>query len=167
MSTNDEARPCATLLRAHWPRLLAAVPAREVKRYAEELTEGWQVTDVALPQSGLGLLQLRDSALADSYFLGEIPLARAHVRISRPDGETSEGAVQLLDDRASLARAIAILDAVKAAQWPGSERIDALLRAGLACREAVAASRRALLARTRVDFALLGTAAEEDDDVAA
>ncbi len=124
------------------------------------------MADVALPQSGLGLLQLQDSALGDRYFLGEIPLARAHVRLVHADGQSTEGAAQLLDDRASLARAIAILDAVKAAQWPGSERVDALLQAGLTHWQGIEASRNALLARTRVDFALLGANEEEDDDAA-
>jgi alpha-D-ribose 1-methylphosphonate 5-triphosphate synthase subunit PhnG len=150
--------------RAQWPRLLAALPAREVRECAQMLTATWQVHDVAIPQSGLGLLQLCDSALGDSYFLGEIPVARAHVRLTREDGTSIEGAAQLLDDRASLARAIAVLDAIKAARWPGHERIDALLHAGATSIEAEAATRRAIVAHTRVDFSLLGMADKEDDD---
>ena len=97
-----ESHDSAALSRAQWPRLLAALPAPQVKRCADELASRWQVADVALPQSGLGLLQLQDSALGDRYFLGEIPLARAHVRLVRADGQSTEGAAQLLDDRASL-----------------------------------------------------------------
>lgn len=152
--------------RAQWPRLLAALPAKDIKRCADELARGWQVTDVSLPQSGLGLLQLRDSALAENYFLGEIPVARAHVRLVRPDSQSIEGAAQLMDDRASLVRAIAIMDAVKAAQWPGSERVDELLQAGQSHWQGIEASRKALLAITRVEFSLLGANDEEDNDAA-
>lgn len=152
--------------RAQWSRLLAVLPAQEVRGCAEALTADWQVSDVAMPQSGLGLLQLRDSTLGDNYFLGEIPVARAHVRLTRQDGASIEGAAQLLDDRVSLARAIAILDAIKAAQWPGHEHIDPLLQAGAARIDAEASTRRAVLAHTRVDFSLLGMTDEEDDDAA-
>ncbi len=166
MNSEHPAAPRSSPGRAQWPRLLAALPAREVLDCAGALTADWQVGDVTLPQSGLGLLQLRDSALGEPYFLGEIPLARAHVRLTRPDGASAEGAAQLLDDRAGLARAIAILDAIKAAQWPGHERIDALLDAGAVRVEQEAALRRATLARTRVDFSMLGTTDEDEDDVA-
>ena len=44
---------------------------------------------------------------------------------------------------------------MKAAQWPGGERVDALLQAGLTHWQGIEASGNALLARTRVDFALL------------
>lgn len=153
-----------TYARARWPRLLLACPTESVRVLARGLCEQHEVQDVQLPQSGLALLKLRDSAQGDAYYPGEVPLAIAHVRVTTSDGASFEGAAQLLDDRASLARAIAVLDAVLAAQLSGHEEAQALLTTGAARLAEQAAQRRALLASTRVDFSLLGTTEEENDD---
>jgi len=150
--------------RAQWPRLLLACPAESVRQVAGKLCEQHTVQDIQLPQSGLGLLKLRDSAQGDAYYPGEVPLAIAHVRVTTAEGTACEGAAQLLDDRASLARAIAVLDAVLAAQIPGHEETQALLATGQTRLAEQTAQRRALLASTRVDFSLLGTSEEENDD---
>lgn len=152
--------------RAEWPRLWTALPAGEVKTAAEACARALggmdNIVDVSLPQSGLSLLKLRDAALLDAWYPGEVPLARAHVRVRASDGREVEGAAQLIDDRARLARHIAILDAVLAGRLPGWEAAAALLESGGAVREAEAGERRALLAATRVDFSPLS--ASEDDD---
>lgn len=147
--------------RADWIRLWSVLPARQAQSLAAQLAQRYPVEDLELAQSGLGLLPLIDSALGDTYFIGEIPLARAHVRLSH-DQECAEGAATLVDDRAGLARALAILDAVLAARWPGHQDAKALLAEGAQVIEEQNQARRALLAATRVDFALLGSA--EDDD---
>ena len=156
MSIQLEAPP-----RGDWLRLWSALPPRQPRELAAELAQPYQVDDLELPQSGLGLLSLTDSALGDTYFIGETPLATAHVRL-RHQSDCTEGAATLVDDRAGLARALAILDAVLAAGWPGHEQALALLVEGATIIEAQNQARRALLVATRVDFALLGTA--EDDD---
>lgn len=149
--------------RSQWPRLLSALPAQLVRQSAARLSEGMQIRDVLLPQSGLGLMQMRDGARAEPYFIGEIPLSRAHVRISNKQGCVAEGGAQLMDDRASMARAIAILDAIRAAGWSGSEEIDALLEAGAKQLQQTEQERHAMLARTQVNFTLLESAEEEED----
>lgn len=153
-----------TFSRADWPRLLCALPAADVRQVAADLTQELSVEDLMLPQSGLGLLQLCDGALAESYYLGEIPIARAHVRLTSPDGQTGEGAAQLLDDRAGLARAIAIIDAARAARLAGWERTESLLQQGARCIAETESARRAILTATRVDFSLLGYSDEDEDD---
>ncbi|MBI5419994.1 MAG: phosphonate C-P lyase system protein PhnG [Deltaproteobacteria bacterium] len=150
--------------RADWPRLLCALRAGEVRAAAERCARELSVRDLALPQSGLALLKLRDGALAEDYFLGEMPLARARVAVTTVDGRRAEGAAQILDDRASLARSIAILDAVLAGGFPGCETVEPLLEQGAHVLERVAAGRRALLAATHVDFSLLARTDDEEDD---
>lgn len=140
------------------------MPAGRLRALAGELSGRYRIDDLELPQSGLGLLPLNDSALGEAYFLGEIPLARAHVRISDAHGKSVEGAVILLDDRASLARALAILDGVLAARLPGHEAALELLVAGAEKMTEIEVKRKKLLAATRVDFSLLGTHDDEDDD---
>ena len=93
--------------RAQWLRLWSALPAAAVKALAADLAGQHRVEDLALPQSGLGLLPLTDSALGDTYFIGEIPLAQAHVRVTTTQGQSIEGAAILVDDRAGVARSMA------------------------------------------------------------
>lgn len=156
--------PSHTHPRSQWLRHWSALPQGQVKATADTLAQRHPVEDLALAQSGLGLLPLADSALGEAYFLGEIPLAQAHVRLRGDNGQTAEGAALLLDDRTGVARAMAILDAVLAARLPGHELAEALLHEGAAVVRDHERQRRALLAATRVDFSLLGSADEEDDD---
>lgn len=147
--------------RSQWPRLLMAVPAGELKKFASVVTADMLVEDIQLPQSGLGLLRLKDGALGEQYFCGEIPLARARVRISGKSGG-AEGAATILDDRTGMARNIAIIDAVLSGRLDGHEKVISLLRIGALGIERQSAERRAMLASTLVNFSLFG--GEEDDD---
>lgn len=150
--------------RGTWVQTLTALPVEELHELSEELASQHAVTDVSLPQSGLALVQMRDGAFREPWYLGEVPLARAHVRVRAPDGREAEGAAQVLDDRAGLARTLALLDAVLAARLPGFERVAALIERGRARRAAEHDERRQILTRTRVDFATLGAAEEETDE---
>jgi alpha-D-ribose 1-methylphosphonate 5-triphosphate synthase subunit PhnG len=150
--------------RCDWPRLWSAVPAAEVKRSAGIFSQECKVEDLILPQSGLGLLQWRDGALAENFYLGEIPMARAQVRVTDRNNHSGEGAAQLLDDRIGLVRAIAILDAVLASRLSGWERAEAMLADGARLIAELDAARRSLLINTRVDFSLLSNVEQEDED---
>lgn len=150
--------------RSQWLRLWSAMPATSTKALAVALADRYRVEDLELPRSGLGLLPLTDSALGDDYFIGEIPLAQAHVRLSDNDAGCAEGAATLLDDRAGVARALAVLDAVVAAGWPGRDEAVQLLAQGSAALTEQARQRQALLLATRVDFTVLGAAGEDDDE---
>ncbi len=148
--------------RSQWPRLLLACPPKAVRDLAQTLAQQHSVQDVQLPQSGLALLKLQDSALGEAYYPGEVPIASAHVHVRSADGAVSAGAVQILDDRAGLARAIAIIDAVLAGQLPGYEAVQALFTVGSTRLDEQRAQRHALMAATRVDFSLIGSVDEED-----
>lgn len=151
--------------RTEWPRLLSAVSAAEIKETASMCEKAFhQIEDLIKPQSGLALLQLRDSALSEAYFIGEIPLSRAHVRITTFDGKCFEGAAQIMDDRSSVVRAIAILDGVLASRIQSSELILALLHKGNEAIKKIDLERKALLNVTRVNFEMLSANNEEDDD---
>lgn len=149
--------------RCDWPRLFLSLPAQKIKEVVQKLTKQCYIDDQVLPQSGLGLLQLRDGALAEPYFIGEIPLSRAQVSVIDKYGKKGCGAAQILDDRASLARDIAILDAILANQLNGYETIYYLLEEGareLARKEAY---RSAILKCTSVDFSLLNKNSEDSN----
>ena len=150
--------------RKDWPSALCALHADAVKTTVAELLQNMEVCDVALPQAGLGLLSLRDGAFHESFFIGEIPVARAEVIVRTAAGDEVRGGAVIVDDRAQFARSIAILDAVLAGKLPGWEQAAGLLQQGMAVRRQKDSERKKLLAATRVDFSLLG---QEDDDDAA
>lgn len=150
--------------RNQWLRYWAAVPAEHTEALAAEISAQCTVRDVTLPQSGLGLLKLPDSALNDLYFLGEVPVSHAHVEVITRDGTRAQGGARLLDDRQSLVRAMAVLDATLAARFPRHEQALELLRTGMAKVQEIATERHAMLAATRVDFSLLGDGSEDEDE---
>jgi len=152
------------IARCDWARALAALPAAEIKATADTIARTHEVQDISLPQAGLGLLTLRDGAFHEPFYLGELPVARAHVMVRTRDGREASGGAVLIDDRVRLVRALAILDATLAARLPGWEAVATLVERGDALRAQRDAQRRHILERTRVDFALLGQAEEEDDE---
>jgi alpha-D-ribose 1-methylphosphonate 5-triphosphate synthase subunit PhnG len=150
--------------RKDWPSALCALHANEVKATVTELLQEIEVRDVALPQAGLGLLGLRDGAFREAFFLGEIPVARAEVVVRAATGDEVRGGALIVDDRAQLARSIAILDAVMAGKLPGWEQAAALVQQGIEIRGQKDRERKKLLAATRVDFSLLGQEDDEDEE---
>jgi alpha-D-ribose 1-methylphosphonate 5-triphosphate synthase subunit PhnG len=152
------------LERKHWIRALTAHPASVLNALADELASEFDVKLKSLPQAGLGLLTLTDGAFHEPYYLGEFPLSSCSVELSMADGRTAAGGAHVMADDADLARALAILDAVVAARLPGWERVSAQIDAGAAIRAEEDRRRRAMLAATRVDFAMLNNAENDDDE---
>jgi alpha-D-ribose 1-methylphosphonate 5-triphosphate synthase subunit PhnG len=150
--------------RTDWPGALCALHANEVKQTVVELLKNFEVRDAALPQAGLGLLSLRDGAFHESFFIGEMPVARAEVIVRTAAGVEVRGGAVIIDDRAQFARSIAILDAVLAGKLPGWEQAASLVQQGIAVRRQKDSERKKLLAATRVDFSLLGQEDDEDEE---
>lgn len=151
------------IARKDWPAALCALPAGEVKKTAAALTQNFEVRDVALPQAGLGLLNMCDGAFRESYFIGEVPVARAEVILRTPAGDEVRGGTVIIDDRAHFARSIAILDAVMAGRLAGWEQAAELVQCGADLRRLKEGERNKQLAATRVDFSLLGQDEEDDE----
>lgn len=152
------------LERKDWIRALSAHPASVLNVLADELTCDCDVKLKSLPQAGLGLLQLVDGAFHEPYYLGEFPLSSCSIELSLADGRTAAGGAHVMADDADLARTLAILDAVLAARLPGWERVSSLIEAGAAIRTEENRRRRAMLAATQVDFAMLNNTENDDDE---
>ncbi len=149
--------------RSDWPRALATQSTKQLTAVLKEMTVDWTITPVQLPQTGLAMLQLRDSAFNDPYFLGEIPLASAWISIRTQDNQEYQGAAQLMDDDQDKIEALAACDAILAHQLPGWLALYQLVEIGMDDLNKEQRLRDAMLAKTRVDFALLN-ATENDDD---
>lgn len=152
------------LERKDWVRALTAQQPSILNEIAGRLANGCEVLLTSLPQAGLGLLALNDGAFHEPYYLGEFPLSTCRIELRHPDGRRAEGGAQVMADDAELARSLAILDAILAARLPGWEEVAEQVRAGSERRRAQDNRRKAMLASTRVDFALLGTANETTED---
>ena len=138
-----------------WLRALTALNPETVIQLASKLTQGWKVSYEAIPQKGLSLLQLQDSVFKEPYYLGEIPLSTAQVRLENADGQSYQGGVQVMSDVPDFATSLAICDAIFSNELMGWEQVAELIYRGRAIRQEEDRLRGAMLAKTRVDFSLL------------
>jgi len=140
--------------RQDWGAALAAADPTAVAALAARITARARIEALAPPREGLMLLRLRDSVAGAPFHLGEIPVARVHLRLIDGDQVAEGGAVLMSDDLPRVTQ-IAVLDAALAAGWSEAPEIEALITAGQAARARTEADRRLVLECTRVDFELL------------
>lgn len=138
-----------------------AVTADELVSLARELSTGWGIRPKSIPQAGLGILKLQDSAMQDDFYLGEFPFASARLEVTTAEGQTAEGAAHVMDDRLEVVEAMALCDAILSARLPGWQRVAQLVEKGLSLREVIQRERKLMLAQTRVNFSLLDEAGNE------
>ncbi|MCW8901930.1 MAG: phosphonate C-P lyase system protein PhnG [Gammaproteobacteria bacterium] len=143
------------LERTLWVSALSALPSNELIEITSKLSEGWTLRPKSVPQAGLGMLQIKDSAFHQAFYLGEFPLASAWLEVTTLDGRRAEGAAQVMDDCIEIAEALALCDAILSAQLPGWEKVSMMIEKGLTLRNTINKERKMMLARTRVDFSLL------------
>jgi alpha-D-ribose 1-methylphosphonate 5-triphosphate synthase subunit PhnG len=155
--------PALKIERRHLVACLTAADREQVLHAAAQLAEGLTITPLQPAESGLALMQWQDAVMHQPFFLGEVPMARAAIALVNHRGERAEGGAVVMADDADLAHALALLDAVFAHRWPGVEVVEALARDGANARECLRAQRQAGLQRTRVDFALLAEADEDQE----
>ncbi len=151
--------------RVSWTSALMALPREQLVSTVDEIAKEFNVRPIALPASGLGMLKLKDSALEQSFFLGEFPLATASIELTLADGRQIQGAAQILDDDSSYATSLAIADAVLAHKVSGFESLIELVLLGKKNVLREQAIRNSMLTRTKVDFSLLSMADGDDDEL--
>ena len=105
-----------------WLRSLTALNPETVIQLASQLAKDWKVSYEAIPQKGLSLLQLQDSVFKEPYYLGEIPLSTAQVRLENADGQSYQGGVQVMSDLPDFATSLAICDAIFSNELIGCEQ---------------------------------------------
>lgn len=150
------------LPREEWCAALRLAPQDELQRLLDAISKDWRIVPKALPQAGLGMLKLRDSAFNEPFYLGEFPLATCWIGVVTADGREVEGAALTMDDEVQQAERLALCDAVLSARLPGWQSLEVLLAQGWRKRRLIAQERKAMLARTRVDFSLLDDVGDDD-----
>ena len=149
--------------RTTWAINLYAVPSGELLSLTEELTKNWHIRAKSLPQTGLGMLKLNDSAFNEPFYLGEFPLSTAWLEVTTSDGQIAEGAAQIMDDRVELSEALAICDAILSSVLPGYDRVLMLVEKGTGIRQQRHKDRQHILAATQVNFSLLDHVGNDDE----
>lgn len=144
-----------TIKKSQWIAALTALPKTQIKDLAKYLSSDLDPQPAALPRSGLQLLAMKDGVMGETYFLGEIQLATAHISLQSPEGARVEGAASVLEEDEEYAMALAILDAIMRHDLPGSQEVADLIEAGWRKRVEIDNERGQLLARTKVDFSLM------------
>lgn len=150
-----------TLAREQWVSALRLVPEHELQALVARLPN-WHIRPVTLPQSGLGMMRVKDSALGEDFYLGEFPIASCQIEITTETGNKAQGAAWLMDDKQERAEQMAICDAILSAKLAGWEEVAALIERGEQLKHQQNLVRKSLLAKTRVDFSLLEDVGESD-----
>ena len=125
---------------------LTRAPVGVVKAFAEDLLPALEPVEVLRNRTGLAMLPMRETAQGATFYLGEILLAEAHVRIAG-----AEGYAACLGRDLEQALALALIDAAHRARVAG----PAILAFAQAQADALAAEEQALLrelAKTRIDL---------------
>jgi len=146
------------MTREQWLPALAALSPVELRSAVLPILDSYDLEHQALPEDGLGLLKIKDGAWGQSFYLGEFPLASAHIILRTPQGREFFGAAQYLGDRKEKAIHMAVCDAVLTHDLPESHIVWELVRAGKMKREEIKRQRQAIVSRTRVDFDVLSPA---------
>lgn len=149
--------------REQWVAALSKVPEQTLGDTLDKLTQDWEVKAKTLPQSGLGMLKVRDSALGDDYYMGEFPLASCWLSVQTEQGQIAEGAAWIMDDSVERAEQMALCDAILSSRLSGWEQVLELLEQGRKIQVDEKNERKSLLAKTRVNFSLLDDVGEQND----
>jgi alpha-D-ribose 1-methylphosphonate 5-triphosphate synthase subunit PhnG len=143
------------LSRPSWAAALLNVQPDDVIYLAEAIADLFEVRHKRVPKSGLGMMRLRDSVMAQAFNIGEVPMSTAHVELIDTSGKVYEGAANILRDHEALAVAIAICDAALAGGLDLDGKVQRLVDRGLDTMADDSRLRRAMLERSRVSFALM------------
>jgi len=150
------------LKRSATNKALLALEPELVKACIEEISQSWTINLKSQPKAGLGMIQLEDSAMGQPFYLGEFPCATAWVTLEAVAGQVYQGAANIFSDDQDLAFAVAVADAALSASLEGIQPLRDLIKSGTKKVERENRIRKAMLAKTKVDFAMLNEAGGAD-----
>ena len=113
--------------------VLSRAPASEVKQFADGLIPELGKIEVLHNRTGLAMLPMRDPVQGATFYLGEVLLAEAHVRLTDHD---IAGYAACLGPDVEHALAMALIDAANAAGLALQEEIADFVAAQAARLEA-------------------------------
>jgi len=127
--------------------ILIHAEATLAQRLATEITDKYGYTEIIAPREGLTMMKVRESAKNSLFYLGEVLVTEARVRVAE-----AIGIGIVAGSKAHLARNLAIIDAAYKANVPETLQWEKHL---LEAEQAIAKQRqveRLALAQTKVRF---------------
>jgi alpha-D-ribose 1-methylphosphonate 5-triphosphate synthase subunit PhnG len=98
--------PPEAIDQSHYLSILCRAPAEEVKRFADQLIPNLGAIEVLHNRTGLIMASMADTAQGTTFYIGEVLVAEAHVRL-----DAAEGYAACLGHDLQQALAIALIDA--------------------------------------------------------
>ncbi|MFW5829387.1 MAG: phosphonate C-P lyase system protein PhnG, partial [Planctomycetota bacterium] len=84
--------------REQWSRCLAVIASERLTAITRRLCQGFEIRHRQVPQSGLGMLRLREPSLGDAFNLGEFPLCVVAVDLIDAQSQLISGGCALMSD---------------------------------------------------------------------
>ena len=148
--------------REQWVRFLNHITDEELESFISHTAKRWKVSPITLPQAGLGILKVSETAFNEDFYLGEFPVATCHVSINTDRGENAQGATWIMSDNQQRAQNLAICDGILDSKLSGWDTLVQWIKEGMELCQNTDLERKAILAETRVNFSLLDDAGEDD-----
>lgn len=108
--------PPEAIDQSHYLSILSRAPAEEVKCFVDQLLPDLGTIEVIHNRTGLIMASMTDTAQGTTFYLGEVLVAEAHVRL-----DAAEGYAACLGRDLQQALAIAVLDAAIVADHARAE----------------------------------------------
>lgn len=138
--------PPAAINQSHYLSILSRAPADEVKCFVDRLIPELGAIEVLHNRTGLIMASMTDTAQGTTFYLGEVLVAEAHVRL-----DAAEGYAACLGRDLQQALAIAVLDAAIVAGCARAE-IDRFIHVQATALEAADHVLLEQVALTRVEI---------------
>ncbi|BDH60056.1 phosphonate C-P lyase system protein PhnG [Lysinibacillus sp. PLM2] len=92
--------------RALRTKILIEVGHQEAIEMANEIIDKYEVQEILAPRQGLAMIKMRESAKNSLFYIGEVLITEAKVRLGN-----SYGVGMLMEENNELSRALAVIDA--------------------------------------------------------
>ena len=138
--------PQEAIDQSHYLSILSRAPADEVKSFVDRLIPDLGAIEVIQNRTGLVMASMVDTAQGATFYLGEVLVAEAHVRL-----DAAEGYAACLGRDLEQALAIALIDAALVA-GRARQRIDPFIHTQAAALEAAEQRLLEAIEATRVEM---------------
>jgi len=139
----------------YWTVSLNELPQRELESVLDLYRESFEVGVLQRSESGLDLLEIEDSVLNESFFLGEIAVSQCQLEVTHRDsGLEVLGYCKVMEDSTSQASSLALADAMLRMEVDFPE-LEMALEDGYRKWKERLDARKLLLAKTQIKFSLL------------
>ncbi|MEK4629088.1 MULTISPECIES: phosphonate C-P lyase system protein PhnG [unclassified Solibacillus] len=138
--------------RATRTKLLINVGRKQAIDMAQTMIENYEVFDLQPAREGLVMIKLRESAQQSLFYIGEVLVTEAKVKL-----QNALGVGLVIEHEPELARALAIIDAAYNANLPEIEEWEVILNELQLLQQQAQQEVKRSIERTKVQFDTMTT----------